>query len=71
MVQHYTGLPVDSAQIKDLDKLGLNVDAKYEGENVTVRLPFTRCVWRIARCWQGCLWPCLRCLCFVELCYIA
>lgn len=42
MVEHYTGLPAESAEIVDLDRLGMNINTKYQGDVVPCRLPFPR-----------------------------
>ncbi|CAB4285794.1 unnamed protein product [Prunus armeniaca] len=42
IVQHSTSIPVDFAYILDLDSLGFNVKAGYQGENFKLRIPFTR-----------------------------
>jgi putative heme iron utilization protein len=42
MVAHYTGLPAESAEIIDLDRMGMNVIARYDGDDVPCRLPFPR-----------------------------
>lgn len=42
MVTHYTGLPAESAEIMDLDRMGMNVIARYDGDNIPCRLPFPR-----------------------------
>lgn len=41
-MEHYTGLPAESAEIVDLDRLGMNVNARYQGDVVPCRLPFPR-----------------------------
>ncbi|XP_068308222.1 glutamyl-tRNA reductase-binding protein, chloroplastic-like [Pyrus communis] len=42
IVQHSTSIPVDSAYILDLDSLGFNVKAGYQGDNFKLRIPFPR-----------------------------
>jgi len=42
MVQHYAGLPAESARIIDLDRLGMNMEATYQGDTIPVRLAYPR-----------------------------
>ncbi|XP_071698204.1 uncharacterized protein [Rutidosis leptorrhynchoides] len=42
MVQHSTSIPVDFAYMLDLDSLGFNVKAGYQGMNFKLRIPFPR-----------------------------
>ncbi|XP_048423865.1 uncharacterized protein LOC103956219 [Pyrus x bretschneideri] len=42
IVQHSTSIPVDSAYMLDLDSLGFNVKARYQGDNFKLRIPFPR-----------------------------
>ncbi|KAK0601244.1 hypothetical protein LWI29_022406 [Acer saccharum] len=42
IVQHSTSIPVDSAYILDLDSLGFNVKAAYQGNTFKLRIPFPR-----------------------------
>ncbi|PWA79195.1 hypothetical protein CTI12_AA207530 [Artemisia annua] len=42
MVQHSTSVPVDFADMLDLDSLGFNVKAGYQGRNFKLRIPFPR-----------------------------
>ncbi|TQD80436.1 hypothetical protein C1H46_034026 [Malus baccata] len=42
IVQHSTSIPVDSAYMLDLDSLGFNVKAGYQGDNFKLRIPFPR-----------------------------
>lgn len=42
MVQHYTGLPAESATIVDVDRLGMNLTAVYDGSQIPVRLAYPR-----------------------------
>ncbi|KAF7801481.1 root border cell-specific protein [Senna tora] len=42
IVQHWTSVPVDFAYILDLDSLGFNVKAGYQGDNFKLRVPFPR-----------------------------
>ncbi|XP_062167455.1 uncharacterized protein LOC133873726 [Alnus glutinosa] len=42
IVQHWTSIPVDSAYMLDLDSLGFNVKAGYEGNTFKLRIPFPR-----------------------------
>lgn len=41
-VQHYAGLPAESARIIDLDRLGMNMEATYQGDTIPVRLAYPR-----------------------------
>lgn len=41
-VQHYAGLPADSARIIDIDRLGMNMEATYQGDSVPVRVAYPR-----------------------------
>ncbi|KAM5550331.1 hypothetical protein ABKV19_027490 [Rosa sericea] len=42
IVQHSTSIPVDFAYILDLDALGFNVKAAYQGNTFKLRIPFPR-----------------------------
>ncbi|XP_019457131.1 PREDICTED: uncharacterized protein LOC109357615 isoform X2 [Lupinus angustifolius] len=42
IVQHWTSVPVDFAHILDLDSLGFNVKAGYQGSTFKLRVPFPR-----------------------------
>ncbi|XP_057437713.1 uncharacterized protein LOC130729880 [Lotus japonicus] len=42
IVQHWTSVPVDFADILDLDCLGFNVKAGYQGDTFKLRVPFPR-----------------------------
>ncbi|CAL0322800.1 unnamed protein product [Lupinus luteus] len=42
IVQHWTSVPVDFANILDLDSLGFNVKAGYQGSTFKLRVPFPR-----------------------------
>ncbi|KAK9042287.1 hypothetical protein V6N11_017364 [Hibiscus sabdariffa] len=42
IVQFSTSIPVDSAYILDLDSLGFNVKASYQGNTFKLRIPFPR-----------------------------
>ncbi|KAE9599639.1 putative FMN-binding split barrel [Lupinus albus] len=42
IVQHWTSVPVDFADILDLDSLGFNVKAGYQGSTFKLRVPFPR-----------------------------
>ncbi|KAK4432208.1 hypothetical protein Salat_0982900 [Sesamum alatum] len=42
IVQHSTSVPVEYAYMMDIDSLGFNVKAGYEGKNMKLRIPFTR-----------------------------
>uniref|UniRef100_A0A2N9EFD7 Uncharacterized protein n=1 Tax=Fagus sylvatica TaxID=28930 RepID=A0A2N9EFD7_FAGSY len=42
IVQHWTSIPVDSAYMLDLDSLGFNVKAGYQGNTFKLRIPFPR-----------------------------
>ncbi|KAL3534030.1 hypothetical protein ACH5RR_007551 [Cinchona calisaya] len=42
IVQHSTSVSVDFAQILDVDSLGFNVKAGYQGNTLKLRIPFTR-----------------------------
>ncbi|CAH1447602.1 unnamed protein product [Lactuca virosa] len=42
MVQHSLSVPVDFAYMLDLDSLGFNVKAGYQGRNFKLRIPFPR-----------------------------
>ncbi|XP_059668197.1 uncharacterized protein LOC132313448 [Cornus florida] len=42
IVQHWTSIPVDSAHMLDLDSLGFNVKAGYQGSTFKLRIPFPR-----------------------------
>lgn len=42
IVQHWTSVPVDFANILDLDSLGFNVKAGYRGDTFKLRVPFPR-----------------------------
>ena len=39
-VQHYTGMRVDEAKMLSVDSLGMNVEAKRDGQSFKVRLPY-------------------------------
>lgn len=41
-VQHYAGLPAESAAIMDVDRLGMNLMAVYDGNQIPVRLAYPR-----------------------------
>lgn len=41
-VLHYTGLPAESAAILDVDRLGMNLTAVYDGSQIPVRLAYPR-----------------------------
>ncbi|GER57119.1 root border cell-specific protein-like protein [Striga asiatica] len=42
IVQHSTSIPVDYAYMLDIDSLGFNVKAGYQGNTFKLRIPFTR-----------------------------
>ncbi|XP_038883740.1 glutamyl-tRNA reductase-binding protein, chloroplastic isoform X2 [Benincasa hispida] len=42
IVRHWTSIPVDSAIMLDLDSLGFNVQAGYQGTSFKLRVPFPR-----------------------------
>ncbi|GFP79866.1 glutamyl-tRNA reductase-binding protein chloroplastic [Phtheirospermum japonicum] len=42
IVQHSTSVPVDYAYMLDMDSLGFNVKAGYQGNTFKLRIPFTR-----------------------------
>ncbi|OIW20294.1 hypothetical protein TanjilG_08254 [Lupinus angustifolius] len=42
IVKHWTSVPVDFADILDLDSLGFNVKAGYQGSTFKLRVPFPR-----------------------------
>ncbi|XP_052176695.1 glutamyl-tRNA reductase-binding protein, chloroplastic-like [Diospyros lotus] len=42
IVQHSTSIPVDFAHMLDLDSLGFNVKAGYQGDTFKLRVPFPR-----------------------------
>ncbi|KAJ9554875.1 hypothetical protein OSB04_009489 [Centaurea solstitialis] len=42
MVQHSTSVPVDFAHMLDMDSLGFNVKAGYQGRSFKLRIPFPR-----------------------------
>ncbi|XP_022156249.1 glutamyl-tRNA reductase-binding protein, chloroplastic [Momordica charantia] len=42
IVRHWTSIPVDSAIMLDLDSLGINVKASYQGDSFKLRVPFPR-----------------------------
>ncbi|KAJ6858398.1 hypothetical protein NC652_040852 [Populus alba x Populus x berolinensis] len=42
IVQHSTSIPVDSAYMLDVDSLGFNVKAAYQGKTYKLRIPFPR-----------------------------
>ena len=42
IVQHWTSIPVDFAYVLDLDSLGFNVKAGYQGDTFKLRVPFPR-----------------------------
>ncbi|XP_078149730.1 FMN binding protein isoform X1 [Carex rostrata] len=42
IVQHSTSVKVDSAYMLDVDSLGFNVKAEYEGRTMKLRIPFPR-----------------------------
>ncbi|GLT36681.1 hypothetical protein SLA2020_110440 [Shorea laevis] len=42
IVQHSTSIPVESAYMLDLDSLGFNVKAGYQGNTFKLRIPFPR-----------------------------
>ncbi|KAL3631617.1 hypothetical protein CASFOL_024601 [Castilleja foliolosa] len=42
IVQHSTSIPVEFAYMLDVDSLGFNVKADYQGNNFKLRIPFTR-----------------------------
>ncbi|PIN20419.1 hypothetical protein CDL12_06889 [Handroanthus impetiginosus] len=42
IVQHSTSIPVDFAYMLDVDSLGFNVKAGYQGNTFKLRIPFTR-----------------------------
>ncbi|KAA8516268.1 hypothetical protein F0562_016561 [Nyssa sinensis] len=42
IVQHVTSIPVDFAHMLDLDSLGFNVKAGYQGSTFKLRIPFPR-----------------------------
>ncbi|KAH6827580.1 Aldolase superfamily protein [Perilla frutescens var. hirtella] len=42
IVQHFTSIPVEFAHMLDVDSLGFNVKAGYQGKNFKLRIPFTR-----------------------------
>lgn len=42
IVQHATSIPVDYAHMLDLDSLGFNVKAGYQGNSFKLRIPFPR-----------------------------
>ncbi|XP_057768734.1 uncharacterized protein LOC130988790 [Salvia miltiorrhiza] len=42
IVQHSTSVPVEFAEMLDIDSLGFNVKAGCEGNNFKLRIPFTR-----------------------------
>ncbi|KAG7033664.1 hypothetical protein SDJN02_03389 [Cucurbita argyrosperma subsp. argyrosperma] len=42
IVRHWTSIPVDSAIMLDLDSLGFNVEAGYQGSSFKLRVPFPR-----------------------------
>ncbi|KAF8398561.1 hypothetical protein HHK36_017492 [Tetracentron sinense] len=42
IVQHSTSIPVDFAYMLDLDSLGFNVKAGYQGDTFKLRIPFPR-----------------------------
>ncbi|KAJ6360137.1 hypothetical protein OIU77_004199 [Salix suchowensis] len=42
IVQHSTSIPVDSAYMLDVDSLGFNVKALYQGNTCKLRIPFPR-----------------------------
>lgn len=39
-VQHYTGMRVDEAKMLSVDSLGMNIEAKRDGQSFKVRLPY-------------------------------
>ena len=41
-VQHYAGLPAESARIVDIDRLGMNMEATYQGDTIPVRIAYPR-----------------------------
>ncbi|KAL5976768.1 hypothetical protein ACLOJK_021101 [Asimina triloba] len=43
IVQHSTSVKVNSAHMLDLDSLGFNVKAGYQGSSLKLRIPFPRC----------------------------
>lgn len=42
IVQHSTSIPVEFASMLDVDSLGFNVKAGYQGKTFKLRIPFTR-----------------------------
>ncbi|XP_022925000.1 glutamyl-tRNA reductase-binding protein, chloroplastic [Cucurbita moschata] len=42
IVRHWSSIPVDSAIMLDLDSLGFNVKASYQGNSFKLRVPFPR-----------------------------
>ncbi|CAN1124926.1 Glutamyl-tRNA reductase-binding protein, chloroplastic [Linum perenne] len=42
IVEHSTSIPVDSAHMLDVDSLGFNVKAVYQGKTYKLRIPFPR-----------------------------
>ncbi|KAL0334264.1 UNVERIFIED_CONTAM: hypothetical protein Sangu_1582600 [Sesamum angustifolium] len=42
IVEHSTSVPVEFAYMMDIDSLGFNVKAGYEGKSMKLRIPFTR-----------------------------
>lgn len=42
IVQHSTSIPVDSAYMLDVDSIGFNVKAAYQGKTYKLRIPFPR-----------------------------
>lgn len=42
MVRHYVGVSVDSAKMLDLDRLGMNLEVKRQGQTFKLRLPFSK-----------------------------
>ncbi|XP_027909242.1 uncharacterized protein LOC114168486 isoform X2 [Vigna unguiculata] len=42
IVQHWTSVPVDFAYLLDMDSLGFNVKAGYQGDTFKLRVPFPR-----------------------------
>lgn len=42
MLRHYAGLTVDEARITGVDRLGLDLTCRRDGQSIRARLPFVR-----------------------------
>lgn len=42
IVKHYAGVTMESAKMLDLDRLGMNLECKRQGQTFKLRLPFVK-----------------------------